>query len=448
MENLKNQVKRIDSCMYVFKNVMSLSTSKLQSFFSSFQNIEKFYIAYSGGLDSTVLLHVMHEANMSIHAVHVNHHLQEDCDVWQKHCEEVCKQIAVPFTVKHAQITKLAQKSLEDSAREIRYQLLEENIDKHSAMVTAHHQDDVAETLLLQLLRGAGPAGLAAMPECKLLAIGVHLRPLLSLSRAELLQYAKMHNLHWVEDPTNQQNDFDRNYLRNEVMPKLLERWPAAQQTISRSAKLQVDALICLQDLAEIDIQAAKTSQVHVLDIEVLQSLRRERLNNVLRYWIKSNDIRVPSKKILQQVVTDIVQKEELETSPLQSWKEGEIRRFRDHLYLLKPMKAHDISQEFRWNIDQPLYIESLDRTLLPEELKNSGAQIPEGVNELVVRFRTGGERLKPFGSKQHRSLKNLLQEAGIPPWERARIPLLFYNDKLISVLGYWNTDHNCGTAF
>ena len=226
-------------------------------------------------------------------------------------------------------------------------------------------------------------------------------------------------------------------------MPKLLERWPSAHQTLSRSAELQADALNCLSDLAEIDIQAARTNHAQKLDVVALQALSGVRLNNVLRYWIRLNEIRVPSKKVLQQIVSDIVLKKELDTSPVQNWKEGEIRRFRNQLYLMHPLKPHDASQEIRWNIDQPLFIESLDRTLLPTDLTDADVAIPGGVNELIVRFREGGERLKPFGSKQHRSLKNLLQEAEIPPWERSRIPLLYLQDQLISVLGYWNIDYN-----
>lgn len=422
---------------------MPLSVTSLKSLFSSYQSFEKVYIAYSGGLDSTVLLHIMHAAKLPIHAVHVNHHIQQESDAWQKHCEDICKSLSVPITVQHAQIEKVPQKSLEDSARDARYASLEELLDINSAIVTAHHQDDLAETVLLQLLRGAGPAGLAAMPECKKLSCGYHLRPLLRYSRTELQQYAGSHNLQWVNDPSNQLNDFDRNYLRNEVMPKLLERWPAAQQTLSRSAILQADALNCLRDLAKIDIQAAKTEQSKILNVSALQALSAVRLNNVLRFWIKSNDIRVPSRKVLEQIVADIVLKNEPQGSPQQTWKRGEIRRFRNQLYIMQPLKPHDASQVFRWKIDQPLFIESLDRVLRSKELKDAGLLLPDGVDELSVRFREGGERLKPFGTKQHRSLKNLLQEADIPPWERTRIPLLFHNDRLISVLGYWNAEQN-----
>lgn len=426
---------------------MPLSVTFLQGFFSSYQHLEKFYVAYSGGVDSTILLHAMHAAELPIHALHVNHHLQQDSDRWQEHCEEVCKSLSVPLIVRHAQITKLPQKSLENSARDARYALLEELLDLKSAIVTAHHRDDLAETVLLQLLRGAGPAGLAAMPDCKKLSIGFHLRPLLTYSRTELLEYASSNNLQWIDDPSNQLNDFDRNYLRNEVMPMLLKRWPAAQRTLSRSANLQADALSCLNDLAEMDIKAARTKQAQILDVGALQALSSERLNNALRYWIKSNGMRVPSKKVLQQIVSDIVLKKEIDTSPLQTWKDGEIRRFRNRLYLMQPLKPHDASQVIRWKIDQPLFIESLNRTLLPKELVDADIAIPDGVDELIVRFRKGGERLKPIGNKQHRSLKNLLQEADIPPWERARIPLLFHNDELISVLGYWNVGLGCETT-
>lgn len=431
---------------------MSFSISLLQNFFSSYQNIEKFYIAYSGGLDSSVLLHAMHSAKLPIHAVHVNHHLQQESNSWQQHCENVCNKLAVPLSVQHAQITKTPQKSLEESARNARYELLQQSLGVGSAIVTAHHQDDVAETVLLQLLRGSGPAGLAAMPACKKLSIGVHLRPLLSCSRHDLLEYAKLTKLMWIEDPSNEINDFDRNYLRNEIMPMMIERWPAARQTLSRSASLQVDVLSCLQELAVIDIKAATIEEtasvttavangqtVQVLDVKALQTLSSERLNNALRYWVSSNGMRVPSKKVLQQIVSDIVLKQEMDSSPLQSWGEGEIRRFRNRLYVMQPLTPHDANQKIRWKIDQPLYIASLNRTLLPEDLKDSKLSLPEGAEELTVRFRTGGERLKPNGSNQHRSLKNLLLEAGIPPWERARIPLLFYNEQLISVLGYWN---------
>jgi tRNA(Ile)-lysidine synthase len=202
----------------------------------------------------------------------------------------------------------------------------------------------------------------------------------------------------------------------------------------------------CLQELAKIDIQPCSTDQASVIKVSVLKSISQERLKNLLRFWINSQNIRVPSRKILQHIVTDIVLKEKIETSPVQIWKEGEIRRYQNKLYLMRPLTTHDPSQVFRWKIDQPLHIESINRTLTFNELKDSGVKLPSGVNELIVRFREGGERLKPIGQKQHRSLKKLLNEAAVPPWERSRIPLIYYQDQLIAVLGYWHAEPECET--
>ena len=426
---------------------MNFSETLVKRFFSSYPHLTNYYIAYSGGLDSTVLLHAMCNAKLPIHAVHINHHLQIGSDAWQQHCETTCKQWKINISVKHAEIQKSPQKSLEDVAREARYKLLEKFVDEKSAIVTAHHQDDLAETILLQLLRGAGPAGLAAMPVDKKFAQGTHLRPLLSVTRTELQNYAESHELEWVEDPSNSECDYDRNYLRKEVMPKLLQRWPAALKTLSRSAQLQSEALSCLQELARIDFLSAGTDQEQTISVRVLQELSDERIKNVLRYWIQSHQMRTPSRKTMQQIVSDVVRKKEIETTPLQTWKDGEIRRYQDQLYLMRPMSPHDPSQVLRWKIDQPLLIKSLNRTLKPSELKENQVVVPDGVKELVVRFREGGERLKPIGQNQHRSLKNLLNEAGVPPWERSRIPLLYHQDQLISVLGYWNVELLCETS-
>jgi len=412
---------------------MSIS-AHLQGFFSNYPSLAKIYIAFSGGFAIPI----------PVHAVYVHHHLQKENDDWQQHCEKICLQWDISFSVLHAQIHPQAQQSIEELARNARYELLQSLVSAEDALLTAHHQDDLAETLLLQLLRGAGPQGLAAMPEKKSLTMGLHLRPLLSFTRNQLLDYAQKNKLKWIEDPSNADHRFDRNYLRHELMPKLLQRWPAAQQTMARSAQLQAEASSCLEDLAKIDIQSARTAQADILNTIALQKLNPERLRNVLRYWIRTHDIRVPSKKILQQVIQDMVIKEEMDMSPVQTWKQGEIRRYQNNLYLMRPLKPHDSDQSLCWKIDQPLCIDSLNRTLQPTEL--NGITLPSDTEELTVRFRQGGERLKPFGQKHHRSLKKLLNEAEVPTWERDRIPLLYHREQLVSVLGYWNTAQDCET--
>lgn len=419
---------------------MTFSVTSLQKFFQTTQKFSNYVVAFSGGVDSTVLLHVMHVLKLRLHVIHVNHHIQQCSDQWERHCEKFCQDLDITCTILHAQINKDAQQSIEESARDTRYCLLSEFINQESCLVTAHHKNDLAETVLLQLLRGAGPAGLAAMSEVQNFYTGKHLRPLLGFSRDEIIDYAKQENLTWIEDPSNQSDDYDRNYLRSKVMPKLVERWPGALQTLSRAADLQVDALNCLYDLANLDLQAAITSNPKILQIQALQKMKPARLRNALRVWIQQQDMRVPNKKQLEQIIIDIVNNPAVGSSPVQTWSAGEIRRYREQLYLIYPLSQHDVNRVYEWTLAEPLFIESLHRTLTMDDLNKHSVSLPEGVNNVQVRFRTGGESLKPFGKKHHRSLKNLFQEADIPPWERERIPLIYYAGELISVLGYWNS--------
>ena len=426
---------------------MALTIKFLQPFFKQFQGTSKYVVAFSGGLDSTVLLHLMNELGLPLHAVYINHHLQQNCDQWEQHCKRICKLWNVPLSIKHAQIKKMPQKSIEESARDARYELLFKSVGPQESLITAHHKNDLVETLLLQLLRGAGPAGLAAMSSEQNRVAGKLLRPLLDCTRTELLEYAKQRNLNWIEDLSNESFDFDRNYIRKEIIPKLINRWPGALQTLSRAANLQAEAMSCLRELAGLDLQTAETNDPYVLNVAALQNLSRVRLNNALRGWMQGHSIRVPSRKLLGHIVTDIVCKKEAYSSPVQTWAKGEVRRFRDQIYLMKPLSVHDSIQEYQWKLDQPLYIKSLSRTLHRSDLEQHGVVLPHNARQLIVRFRSGGERFKPFGNKHHRSLKNLFQEADVPPWERGRIPLLYYNNQLISVLGYWNTAINCETS-
>ena len=426
---------------------MALVVASLQQFFNSYPQITKHIVAFSGGLDSTVLLHIMRELQLPIHAVHVNHHLQHEASDWDKHCEKVCNDWNIPISIAHVQADKISKSNVEESARNARYELLLGFVEYQQSLVTAHHKNDAAETLLLQLLRGAGPAGLAAMSYERNINSKIHLRPLLDFTRLELLEYAQVNDLQWVEDASNDSIDFNRNYLRKKIMPDLMDRWPGALHTLSRAVELQADAIECLRDLAHIDLLAARCENSNRLNVKHLQELTPARVKNALRLWIQEHQIRVPSRKILDQICMDIVFKDEMETSPLQTWSEGEVRRYRDQLYLMRPLLVHDPNQEYQWHIDQPLHIESIGRTLQQSDLKRYGVKLPSDVQELKVAFRSGGESLKPFGSNHHRSLKNLFQEASVPPWERERIPLLYYNGQLISVLGYWNAASFCETS-
>lgn len=423
---------------------MTLTITSLQNFFTQYQHTKKFVVAFSGGLDSTVLLYGMHTLNLPIQAVHINHHLQNECDQWELHCKNLCNLWGIELFVRQVEVNKISNKSIEENARTLRYSELFKFVSANDCLVTAHHKDDLAETFLLQLLRGAGPVGLSAMSTEQKISKGLHLRPLLGYTRSEIFEFAKLHSLSWLDDPSNESLDFDRNYLRKNVMPVIVKRWPGAVQTIARASELQADSMNCLRELANLDLQNAVTNDSTILDITALQKLSDERLINALRGWVRNHDMRSPNKKLMGHIVKDIVRKEELESSPVQTWLDGEVRRYRNRIYLMKPLSIHDATQEFEWNVKKPLYIESLNLTLNKSDLEQLAIQLPDEV--LTVRFRTGGERLKPIGKSHHRSLKNLFQEANIPPWERDRIPLLYHKDILIAVLGYWSAAVECET--
>lgn len=199
-------------------------------------------VGYSGGLDSHVLLHglAMHRPywlTQKLEAIYVDHGLQTASAVWGEHCAEVCRDLNMPFRVLKIDARPVPGESPEAAARRARYAALAAELGFDSALLTAHHRDDQAETLLLQLLRGAGPYGLAAMPAVSRLGQGRLLRPFLEVDRAELLAYAGKHGLRWIEDASNTDTGFDRNYLRHRVLPLLRERWPAVNRTLSRSAR-------------------------------------------------------------------------------------------------------------------------------------------------------------------------------------------------------------------
>ena len=304
-------------------------------------------------------------------------------------------------------------------------------------LLTAHHQDDQAETLLLQLMRGAGPAGLASMPMIKPFGRGVHLRPLLGFSRRLLTQYAEEHRLIWVDDPSNADTSLDRNYIRKQVIPVLLHNWPNANEALSQAAALQQDTLEIIDAMAATDLAAVSTQQRNSLSISELRQLPEARQYNVLRYWISAAGYDKPRRNILQEVVNSVLPAAE-DAAPLVLWGNTELRRYQDALYILQALNSHEIHHVYAWDGEQPLFIESLNLELCLEQTAGKGLHQDVVARGMTVRFRQGGEQLRPHGRQHTHSLKKLMQEAGIPPWQRNRIPLIYIGHQLACVCGYW----------
>lgn len=462
-----------------------------------------YWVAFSGGLDSQVLLHALAAQRKRLPAplgaLHVNHNLQPDAPAWAEHCRAVCAALGVEYRVLSVQAQPPAGESPEAAARAARYRVLTGAVPPGGVLLTAHHQDDQAETLLLQLLRGAGPKGLAAMPAAMDVAWVARernpgfaplnpgdpvrlLRPLLDYSRDELRDYARLHALAWIEDPSNARTDYDRNFLRHEILPRLRERWPSAGATLARAARHQAEAAALLEALAELDygspvsvkepqssrrmpgsmasggqwildpgmrrddeeMRAAVSMQSHAdfspLSVSTLLALSAPRRANLLRHWLHLHGAPMPSAAVLERIDRDVLHAAP-DAEPLVCWGDIRLRRYRDRLYLDDVHEEGDPSRCLDWQPGHSL--------VLPGGLLSAVSAQGEGVAArhlpdapLQVRFRQGGESLRPAGRREQHTLKHLFQEAGVPPWERARVPLIYRGNALLAVAGYWvNTE-------
>lgn len=420
---------------------MEFSSANLLDILKSFSPARRFCVAYSGGLDSQVLLHVLHglRADLagSLVAVHVDHGLHGDSTAWAQRCRQVCERLGVPFTLLSVDGNAEPGQSPEAAARQARYQALAHWLKDGDCLLTAHHEDDQAETVLLQLLRGSGPPGLAAMPSLCSLGRAHHGRPLLHFCRTQLRAYAADHGLDWIEDPSNQQCHLDRNRLRHEIIPKLRERWSGIGATLARVADNQAEAAYLLDELAQLDLMGMKGSTTNTLSVAGLTGLDTRRRRNVLRYWLRLRGLPVPSRAVLQRVDEDLL-RARWDSMPRVAWFGSEVRRYRDLLYAFKPLPHHDPTRRVSWEPGKPLQLPSGGGVLRAESVVGEGLKSQHCDGPLAIRFRHGGERCRPVGRRHHHRLKHLFQERGVPPWERDRTPLIFIGDQLAAIADLW----------
>jgi len=413
----------------------------------------RYWIAFSGGVDSHVLLHAMATLRpqlfATLNAVHVNHGLNPRAPEWAAHAVSVCDVLDIPCHVFNVDATPNKGESPEAAARDARYHAFSQLIEQGDLLLTAHHQEDQAETLLLQLFRGGGPHGLASMPLVTPFSEGHLARPLLSVDQALINLYADEKSLHWIEDPSNRNCGFERNYLRHEVVPLLKAHWPAISKTLSRSARHCADAAELLDELAADDLRrllGSAPSDAMRLPLAGLREMTARRRVNLIRFWIRKTGLTIVSKKIINQFERSFINAKE-DAMPLIKWPGGELRRYRRDIYVMPPLVSFDTSQCFEWEWNKaPL--------VLPAGLGSLQAHLIEcgdGHNSLqtlnlrqceqlpmTVRFRRGGERCQLAGRKNRHELKGLLQQSGVPPWQRDRIPLIYLGDQLAAVVGYY----------
>jgi len=443
---------------------MSFSPSGLLPCIARLARAPRYLVAYSGGVDSHVLLHALVQLRaqlpgVRLGAIHVDHGLQLSSTEWAQHCVQVCAALDVACEVRVVNARALVGISPEDAARVARYTVFAELLQPGDVLFTAHHQDDQAETLLLQLLRGAGPRGLAGMAEQSRFARGWLARPLLEFSRADLREYALTQHLHWIDDPSNSDTRFDRNYLRHEILPRLQRRWPSASVTLARSAQLCAEAAELLEVSAQADLQAVSIPPASALtaaelaapnrgflaplagkgsglSVSKLLCLSPARQRNLLRFWIEQLGLPLPQQRHLERLQRDVLHAA-ADAEPRMHWPGVDVRRYRDALYALPPAPDFDASQQWTWNLDAPLHIAGVG-TLAPRREQGVGLRADACAAGVRVAFRSGGERIQPAGRAHHATLKNLFQQAGVPPWRRERVPLLYINGALAAVAGYW----------
>lgn len=417
---------------------MSVIEDTLQDLLANTDPGKRINIAYSGGVDSTVLLHAVCQIcdpeKHEVRAIHINHQIHSDAHQWEQHCLQQSQMLNVNYQSIEVDITPHRASGIEGAARQARYQAFTNLLVECDVLLMAHHADDQIETVMLQLFRGTGLHGLAGCAPSRQLGKAVLIRPFINISRQQIEDYANEKNLDWLHDPSNDSITHDRNYLRHQILPLLHSRWQGLRETIGRTSHWQNESVEILDDIAREDFGGASHSEP--LSLDRISSMNESRLKNLLRWWIRKNGYLVPSSDVQQRILNDVIFSRG-DCEALVQWNECEIRKYRDNVYIQPQMPPHDPDVCYQWEISEPLFLPSLNMTLTRQDLEQAGLLLNK-INSLSVKFRVGGEVIKPRGRGCSKDLKTLFQESGVVPWERNRIPLIFYRDQLIYVWDYW----------
>ncbi len=412
----------------------------------------RLFVAYSGGLDSTCLLHLAAnwaaQHGRDLTALHLNHGLSANAGAWQVACERQCERLGVELLVKQASFAGDQSGNLEQRARDIRYTWFESRLDEGAVLLMAHHQEDQAETLVLRMLRGSGTRGLSAIPESRPLGRGHILRPLLGFPRQALLDYAARQALEWIEDESNLSLDFDRNYLRHQILPRLASRWPGVVQQFARVAAHLREERELLRELAAEDARRLQRDEhsslldtLPPLDLSGFRALSSGRQRNTLQYLVQQVAVHPLSMERQREWLRQVGMASETSRARLQH-ESLLLAVHRDHLHFLNADLERAVhAQPLDWSSDQVLPLPTLGLVL---KLGEPRAEVcPEALSfkpgdRLRVHWRQGGERVILPGESFSRSLKKLLQEKQVAPWLRRSMPLVSCGEQVVwsAVLG------------
>ena len=400
-------------------------------------------IGFSGGLDSCVLLHLLTSLqtkfeNLGISAIHVNHGVHENSDVWARFCQQYCTRLQVPLVISRHQLNSV-KSNRESVYRQLRYQVFRDHLPKKGMLLTAHHQHDQAETILFNLFRGAGLRGLSAMKPCLKFSSGLHLRPLLNVAHNLIHEYAQFHKLSWIDDPSNEDIAIDRNYIRQRVLPIIEQRWPAAQACISRSGANLIQAEQLINEIGIQDFSFCSQSDhpgvidnayLSVLNMDRYHQLSGARQFNLLRHWIlTTTDLKITADQ-LQQISKDLCAEARSGLFELNTYQ---IRVYKNSLYLMQAMPKPSQSIE-KPVISNDCYIFKHRCLSIMLKRKSDSQSTTNTKSQLRFVSRQGGERIRHHGQTQQ--LKSIYQDNAIPTWERELLPLVYQGNRLIAVPG------------
>ena len=405
--------------------------------------VKAWYVALSGGLDSRVLLDLLIQAQviehfpLPIRVIHVHHGVSKNADEWMGFCETLCNHYDAKFSgldigFQAYQVEVSAKGSFEEQARQSRYQIFESVLGQGDVLLMAHHLNDQAETFLQRLMRGAGIQGLSSIPKRRALGNGYLFRPLLAQTLQTLLDYADQSSLKWVEDESNQSLTYDRNFLRHEILPSLIQRWPKALTSISRTLDIVSQEHQSLSYFRD-QWLSANDSEVS-LNLVQLNTLPQPEQVGVLSHWVRKQSGYSLTHKQLNTLLSEVVQAQ-ADAQPVLLIGNVEYRRFQQRLYVVAKFDKATLTD---WSERLALIPGQVHKVILPTgaELlftpELGGLALPE--DSIEIRFRQGGESFKPEGDNHTRELKKWLQGQNIPPWQRSEIPLLYSNQRLLAV--------------
>lgn len=417
--------------------------------FRSLPDHKRLWVALSGGLDSVLLLHLTafcRGSHAPLGAIHVNHQLQPNAVEAESFCRAQCERLGIPLVVRRVTVSTGKEASgtggVEEAARHARYGVFEQLLEAGDVLLMAHHADDQAETVLFRLLRGSGVAGLSGMPRTRSLGAGQLVRPWLAVERAQLEHWAREAGLAWVEDPSNTDQGYDRNYLRHAIIPNLKARWPGLVRRVRHTAGACSDSAFLNQRLAALQWAECSDSAGR-LRVSDLQTLSLAEQVNLLRWWIRQQGYLEPQMSGWRQVIHDLLNAGD-DREPELRGDGFFLRRFRGRLYLVPASSETNLPSVMlspetpvRWN-GWRLHIEQVHTPALP-------------LPPIRVSTRSGGERVRPQPGGQEKTLKKWLQEREVPPWERSRIPLVFTEINgagvLLAIGDLWCCDEYSGSA-